>query len=371
MMRSIKIAALCALSLFFLVAISGCTGSNDQWSMTVNENRGMSINAPLYHDLINTSITVDNFTGIPLEMFLDNYGLYPLASVSFDGRTYNWSDVAYNAELDLPFLVLPNGSIYDGMSISRADNIDVVLTEKPNHTTLEITPSILYALGAGGEEDLIKQKSKRVVVFYIDGMGYKRYSQARALGLIDNISAMGEPIKALDQYPSISQVNAIALVTGQPSDLRAGGFRNAYPSGSTVLDLVSEKGMTAEWVGGKTSPVNLGDRMDLVRNFNDNGYEADEVATEAIWDYGDDVNLLFVHFKDTDTKQHLSGPFSDTGMASMEYVDQQFGRVINNLAPGTIVVVFADHGGHNTVAGGNHGTLLPEDMVVPIIVHTI
>lgn len=101
-------------------------------------------------------------------------------------------------------------------------------------------------------------------------------------------------------------------------------------------------------------------------------YEADEVADEAIRQYCDeDIELLFVHFKDPDKLQHINGPFSEKGRDSLEYVDGQLGRVLDVLEPGTVVMVFADHGGHNTIAGGNHGTLLPVDMIVPIIVHVV
>jgi predicted AlkP superfamily pyrophosphatase or phosphodiesterase len=219
---------------------------------------------------------------------------------------------------------------------------------------------------------LIRQSAEKVVVFYVDGMGYDRYMEARDLGIIDNITALGEPIMAVCQYPSVSQVNADSLVTGLPSDIRAGDFRSYYPSGKTVLESVEDKGMTALWVAGRSTPTNMGDLVLCLKTFNSNGYEADEVADEAIRQYCDeDIDLLFVHFKDPDKIQHLDGPFSEKGRASLEYVDEQLGRVADVLEPGTVVVVFADHGGHNTIAGGNHGTLLPVDMVVPVIVHVV
>lgn len=340
--------------------------------MTINGDGNMSISKSLYDDLRNCNLTVNGVKGIPLEFFLYDYGLYPLVSVSLDGKAYNWSEVTYAVELDVPFLVLPNGSIYDGESVLRAKNIDVTLGEKPEHTTLEIVPSILHALGMGEREGLIKQNASRVVVFYVDGMGYERYLEAKGLGIIRNITALGEPVIAVCQYPSVSQVNADSLVTGLPSDIREGNFRSYYPSGKTVLETVRDRGMDALWVAGRSTPINMGDLVLYKRSFDSNGYEANEVADEAIRQYLDEgIDLLFVHFKDTDKLQHINGPFSEKGRASLEYVDGQLGRVVDVLEPGTVVVVFADHGGHNTIAGGNHGTLLPADMVVPIIIHMV
>jgi predicted AlkP superfamily pyrophosphatase or phosphodiesterase len=227
-------------------------------------------------------------------------------------------------------------------------------------------------MGAGGSEGLIRQQADRVVVFYVDGLGYERYLEARDLGIIGNITSLGEPMMAVCQYPSISQVNADSLVTGLPSDIRAGNFRSYYPSGKTVLETVEDKGMTALWVAGRSTPVNMGDLVLCLKNFDSNGYEANEVAEEAIRQYCDeDIDLMFVHFKDPDKIMHINGPYSEKGRASLAYVDEQMGRVMDVLEPGTVVVVFSDHGGHNTIAGGNHGTLLPADMVVPIIVHVV
>ena len=314
------------LSLLFIIALSGCAGSKTQWSMVINGDSRMSINESVYNDLNNCNLTVNGVNGIPLEFFLYDYGLYPLVSVSLDGKAYNWSKVTYDAELDVPFLVLTNGSIYDGESILRTGNINVTLAEKPHNTTLEIAPSIAYAMGAGGNEGLIRQHADRVVVFYVDGMGYERYLEARDLGIINNITALGEPVPAVCQYPSVSQVNADSLVTGLPSDLRAGNFRSYYPSGKTVLETVKDKGMTALWVAGKSTPANMGDLVLYLKSFDSNGYEANEVADEAIRQYCDDgIELLFVHFKDPDKIQHLKGPFSETGRASLEYVDEQIG----------------------------------------------
>jgi len=164
-MKRYPATALVLLSLLFIIAISGCTDGKRQWSMTISGDHNMSINKSLYDDLSNCNLTVNGVNGIPMEFFLYDYGLYPLLSVSLDGKAYNWSRVTYDAELDVPFLVLPNGSIYDGESIMHVDNINVTLAGKPQNTTLEIVPSILYALGAGGTEGLFKQNADNVVVF--------------------------------------------------------------------------------------------------------------------------------------------------------------------------------------------------------------
>jgi hypothetical protein len=64
-------------------------------------------------------------------------------------------------------------------------------------------------------------------------------------GLVANISSPGEPVKALCVYPSVSQNNARALVTGRPPDLAKGDFRSYMPAGETMLDIVDSQGRKA------------------------------------------------------------------------------------------------------------------------------
>jgi phosphopentomutase len=42
-----------------------------------------------------------------------------------------------------------------------------------------------------------------------------------------------------------------------------------------------------------------------------------------------------------------------------------------SLDPGTVLVVWADHGCHPSGNGGDHGTLLPEDMYIPVFISYI
>ncbi len=117
--------------------------------------------------------------------------------------------------------------------------------------------------------------------------------------------------------------------------------------------------------------MNLDDYILYRPDIDKNGYEADEVTAEALQKYANEANLLFVHFKDTDSVMHASGPYSDESAAALQYADAQIGRMLPVLDPGTMVIVYADHGGHTTFDGGNHGTLIPEDMNIPFIVHVV
>jgi hypothetical protein len=364
-------AAIAAFSIFFIIAVSGCAGNTRDWAITINGDSTHTINSTVYANIAASSETINGTDGVTLEEFLYSFGMYPVTSVTIDGHTYDWEWFASTTDFDTPVLVLPNGSIFDGTKLMKADNIVVNVTEKPAHSSLDIEPSMLYSLGLGGNDTLIREKSDRVVLFYVDALGYERYQLAKNAGIIDNISSLGEPEKITCVYPSVSIVNSKTLVSGILPNASMGDLRSYYPDGPTILDSVYASGMTGYWIDGKTSPVNLGNYIVNRPDRNGDGYEASEVVTEALAKYDNGANLLFVHFKDTDSVAHADGPYSSQAMAALQFTDEQIGRMLRDLDPGTMVIIYADHGGHTTFDGGNHGTLIPEDMLIPFIVHVV
>ncbi|HEY3273001.1 MAG TPA: alkaline phosphatase family protein [Methanocella sp.] len=364
-------AAFAAFILLLSCVAAGCVNSSTQWTMTINGDSAYTINNSVYTEIQYSNATVNGTTGVPLEEFLYGYGLYPVTSVSIGGHTYNWSWLATTTDRDQPVLVMPNGSIFDGQSFLKTDNIVVNMSEKPTYSSLNIEPSLLYALGLGGNGTLITNKSDRIVLFYVDAFGYDRYQWAKSKGIISNITSLGEPLKIACVYPSVSIVNSKTLVSGIPPNASKGELLSYFPDGPTILQIAGQHGLNACWIDGKTQPVNLGDYTINRPDVDKNGYEADEVTAEALQKYGNEANLIFVHFKDTDSVMHASGPYSDESMAAIKFADEQIGRMLPFLDPGTMVIIYADHGGHKTFDGGNHGTLIPEDMIIPFIVHIV
>lgn len=356
-------------SVFFVslaIAASGCTGSGG-WTFTINGDGAKCVDSTLYATMENATVEADGASGIPLELFLCYYGEYPVTGIALGGNEYNWTAVVEGADEDAYALVEPNGSIFfDGKSI-RADNVGVATAEKPAASTLDVAPSVLYALGAGGREDLAPRRAGKAVIFYVDALGYYRYEDAVSRGIVANVSSLGEPVKALCVYPSITQNNAKALVTGTGPDLARADFRSAITYDDTIFDVLERQGLEAAWVDGKTAPVRL---EGTVLNLDENGDGStdDEALDAAIREYEGNTSLVVVHFKDTDLDMHDYGPYSPEGLASVERTDALIGKMLPRLENGTLVIVWADHGCHPVPGGGNHGTLSPGDMYVPIIV---
>lgn len=371
MKNGVTAAAIVALSLLLFAAMCGCTASARQWSITLQGEPAMAINQSVYASLSNCNETINDINGVPLEIFLYYYGIYPVTAVTIDDHSYDWEKEAYQYDYDMPFLVLPDGRIYDGKETYAAARINVTTAEKPAHSTLELPPSIMYSLACEGREGLINGTASQIIVYYVDALGYERYEKAKANGTIPNIVALGTPLEATCVYPSVSRVNSRALVTGQPSNLSKGDFGSGIPDVETIFDRLQSHGKSAVWIDGVSAPVFLGDDVIYRPDTNGNGRESDEISGEAIRQYMCGTNLIVVHFKDTDKKGHAFGPESEDAVAALRDADNTIGCINSVLAPGTVVVVYADHGMHNISSGGNHGTLLPEDMIVPLVVYKV
>lgn len=360
------------LAIIMVTAIvSGCSGHNAPWSVTINGNASTSINGPLYERFVNDSQTEGSVTGIPLEIFLYHYAIYPVTSVSYGGVSYDWNVVAQSSNDDTPMLVTQNGSLYYDGKMADADDIEVSVAEKPNISTLDVEPSVLYALDAGvARPGILPEKTDHVVLIYIDAFGYQRYEDSARLGLVNNISALGEPLKAHAVYPSVTQPNAKAMATGVDTDLVRGDFRSYIPYNDTMLDILDREGRTAVWVDGDTAPVFVNGTV-LNKDQNGDGSDDDEAADAAIAQYKKGASLVVVHFVDTDEIMHKYGPGSPQAEAAVKRTDELAGKIVASLDKGTAVVVWADHGCHESEGTGDHGMLIPDDMDIPIFVHYV
>ncbi len=80
-------------------------------------------------------------------------------------------------------------------------------------------------------------------------------------------------------------------------------------------------------------------------------------------------NLCFIHFADPDSAGHKSGWGSPEQKEAFKVSDQALGQVMRaiqsaGLAETTVVIISADHGGHDKT----HGDNIPDDMNIPWIV---
>jgi arylsulfatase A-like enzyme len=85
-------------------------------------------------------------------------------------------------------------------------------------------------------------------------------------------------------------------------------------------------------------------------------------------DFPRDFGVLFIHFATTDDMGHVYGWLSPEQLSVVYRADEAIGELLDALdAKGlrdeTLLIVTADHGGHNST----HGSSRPEDMTIPWI----
>jgi predicted AlkP superfamily pyrophosphatase or phosphodiesterase len=97
------------------------------------------------------------------------------------------------------------------------------------------------------------------------------------------------------------------------------------------------------------------------------GYDrANDIISEAAIDFltKNDIDFTFLYLGYTDMAGHNYGWMSEEYMAAMENSFANISRLYNALPDDYVIIVTADHGGHDRT----HGTELNEDMTIPMMV---
>jgi len=287
--------------------------------------------------------------------------------VSSGGKQIDWAEAAYHSFRYIP--VLADNESLSAFGEPLYGALCVGTTFRPDHTVMDIAPTVCEALGIPCEgfdgRSLLHVNASRIVVIYVDALSWYRYLWASRD--MKNISSLGTPVLATSVYPSISNVNAAAMLTGVwPEKSGIDVWENRTMLVDTVFDRAKKQGVSYAWVDGPRPPVSLKDGIIRTPPYNNNRYD-DAVMNRAIAEYRNGTRLLYVHIFWTDQALHSTGPYSSESLVAIRNADMLVGRMLNNIMPGTLVMVVSDHGGHDVEGGrGDHGTLLPQDMLVPI-----
>lgn len=97
------------------------------------------------------------------------------------------------------------------------------------------------------------------------------------------------------------------------------------------------------------------------------GYDrANDIISEAAIDFltKNDIDFTFLYLGYTDMAGHNYGWMSKEYMDAMENSFANISRLYNALPDDYVIIVTADHGGHDRT----HGTELNEDMTIPMMV---
>lgn len=215
-------------------------------------------------------------------------------------------------------------------------------------------------------------RAKRVLLISCDGLRPDAIEAAGATVLLDLIAGGSYQATAVDEIPPVTLPNHASMVTGL-SVLHHGVVLNTDLPGriaaTTIFDTAFDAGLRVGFFINKTKLFYLCDveRVAAWMHTTDIDSLADSAA-QAIRD--DDLQLIFVHFKEPDGAGHAEGWMTEPYFDAVRRVDAAIGACLDALTDAgmqneTLVIISSDHGGH----GQTHFLDIPEDRLIPFIIN--
>jgi hypothetical protein len=363
-----------------LVVLVSC-GRTWQAAVVAPDGSDFAVNAKTLESLADFA---DEERGVPLERVLwtaGHYAIQRLALTEPEGARHEveWAAVAEDAAL-YPTLWQKDGKVTIGgetFPVARVEVEPPALLGQVQARLTDIAPTVAAALGlpapaqASGSA-LDAPAASHVLLLFLDGFGYVRYTEALDTGLIPNLAALPKPLLGLTEYPPCTRVGTAALLTGAPPSVNGVDGRSTRSTEvETIFDVATAAGLRVVAVEGESLAFNLrGAEVQLSGDRDGNGSTDDNVLANAlaVLDAGM-PDLFFVHFHGIDDAGHSYGPGAPEEEAVIRQVDAAVGQLLAALPGDTLVVIFADHGMHHVEEEGklgNHGNLIERDMFVPI-----
>lgn len=371
-------------TLIFIILGLLAVSCQSNWEVALENSEGMyeTIDIDTYLQLDQYLETQSDREALPLERLLEKAGHRIVDQVNVntedsDQYTYLWSEIADQAWL------LENGSLMIGEDILTPISIEVQPSDwlaDVEASITDIAPTVAQAMGIDSPDIssgrlLTQLSSEHVLLLFLDGFGYLQYQEAHETGLIPNLSELGEPLVGITVYPPVTVVASAALLTGAEPAMNGVTERSTRKTESeTLFDIAADAGLSVQAVEGEALAFQLRNaQFELSGDRNGNESTDDEVLSNSLSVLQNGMpDILFIHFHGIDDAGHSYGPGSIEESQAIQHIDGAVQQLISELPPGTLVIVFADHGMHAEPGGeraGNHGHLIPEDMLIPILIY--
>ena len=315
--------------------------------------------------------------GVPLGQLFYNLGFTLIENVIFSlddepQSTFIWDEIAEVTTISESGDITVNDQTFTVSKLS--------ITPSPLSTTIElsimdITPTFASNMGLPDLPDAIGEvrtsvEARHGVLILLDGTQYAKLQAMISNGDLPFLQSVGEIQQGLTVYPPVTVAASASLLTGAPPKLTqvyGHGYRSTELT--TLFDLASEAGLSVVAVEGASLPFNLRNADTTLSGDRDgDGWSDDNVYTNALDVIETDMpDLLYIHFHEVDDMGHSFGPDSEEYRDALIRVDTYLAGIIAALPEDSLIAIFADHGMHATDDGGNHGSLIASDLIIPII----
>ena len=216
-------------------------------------------------------------------------------------------------------------------------------------------------------------RPSRVLILSIDGFR----PDAIELTPMRNLQALmgggAYSLVAQTIYPSSTLPSHSSMLTGLCPDEHGVDWNDYYPelgfaNGTDIFDLAQAAGLRTVMVTGKEKlrQITEPESTDVFEFINDRDTVIAARVAELI---PQGFDLMFVHFPTPDWMGHEYGWLSPEQFSVLFRADEALQIILNTLQEtglrdDTLIIVTADHGGHDTT----HGTSQLEDMTIPWII---
>jgi predicted AlkP superfamily pyrophosphatase or phosphodiesterase len=213
---------------------------------------------------------------------------------------------------------------------------------------------------------------RRVLILSIDGLRPDAISLAPMPNLQTLMLSSAYTLTAQTVYPSVTLISHTSMLTGLCPSKHGVDWNDYIPengvaAGTDLFDLAHAAGLETWMFVGKTKLKQITDSTSLT-GFVKGSDRDSELTDQLLSEFPEDFGVLFVHFATTDGMGHEYGWLSQEQLSVLRRADESIGRILTelnarNLRKETLVIITADHGGHETT----HGSSMPEDMTIPWI----
>ena len=221
----------------------------------------------------------------------------------------------------------------------------------------------------------LSPKAQRVLIISIDGLRPDGLLQSNIPRISALINGGAASFTAQTVFPSVTLPAHASMLSGRCVSKHGINWDDyepdkGYLQGATVFSVAHDAGMRTVMVVGKEKLKTIArpgtvDAFQLITSGND-----EDIAQAALQEAARGFGVLFVHLTYPDSFGHADGWMSATYLSVIGHEDTVVGTLLDglqsqNLMEGTLIILTADHGGHDQ----SHGSLMPEDMTIPWIIY--
>ena len=215
---------------------------------------------------------------------------------------------------------------------------------RPRHEITQVHDLALTALARG-----------RVMVIYIDGLGYSLYRRAT----LPAIKKRFRCHRARTAFPPLTQPCMASMLTGLwPAQHGIWSRRDHHPRGASLLAVPG-----AVLVEADSPPLSL-EKLPVLTLPGPGETVDGAVLKAALPLCRGEAPLLIVHFHGLDDREHDVGDQPRLLANKLRELDKAVGQLC--AAFHGHVILCADHGAHRSGKGGEHGSFTRHDMYVPL-----